>query len=92
MPSLYGLYHRVAAMRNIENEYLEIHFIYLYGDASCYKLYVYLGFKLGPRWEQAGAIFSKYTNFLLIPIGLIVIWFIMKAQKQKQGQTLKVNP
>ncbi len=48
------------------------------------SVYVYLGFKLGPRWEQAGAIFSQYANFLLIPIALIVIWFIMKTRKQKQ--------
>lgn len=55
------------------------------------SVYVYLGFKLGPSWEQAGAIFSQYANFLLIPIALIVIWFIMKTRKQKQREKIKVN-
>ncbi|SNT50185.1 membrane protein DedA, SNARE-associated domain [Bacillus sp. OK838] len=52
------------------------------------SIYVYLGYKLGPKWEQAGAIFSQYANFLLIPIAVIVIWFIMKTQNQKQRQKL----
>ncbi|MFJ8257479.1 DedA family protein [Peribacillus asahii] len=46
--------------------------------------YVYLGYKLGPRWEQAGEIFSQYANYLLIPIFLFVVWLIVKARKNKQ--------
>lgn len=46
-------------------------------------IYVYLGYKLGPRWEQAGVIFSQYANLLLIPIVIIVIWLFLKAKKQK---------
>ena len=49
-------------------------------------IYVYLGYKLGPQWEQAGAIFAQYANFLLIPIVLIVIWFFLKAKKRKVKQ------
>lgn len=49
-------------------------------------IYVYLGYKLGPQWEQAGAIFAQYANFLLIPIVLIVIWFFLKAKKRKAKQ------
>ncbi|MFJ7831432.1 DedA family protein [Peribacillus sp. NPDC097197] len=45
-------------------------------------IYVYLGYKLGPQWEQAGAIFAQYANFLLIPIVLIVIWLFFKAKKK----------
>lgn len=46
-------------------------------------IYVYLGYKLGPQWEQAGVIFSQYANLLLIPIVIIVIWIFLKAKKQK---------
>lgn len=49
-------------------------------------IYVYLGYKLGPQWEQAGAIFAQYANFLLIPIVLIVIWLFLKARKRKAKQ------
>ncbi|MFJ7848647.1 DedA family protein [Peribacillus sp. NPDC097206] len=49
-------------------------------------IYVYLGYKLGPQWEQAGAIFAQYANFLLIPIVLIVIWLFFKAKKRKAKQ------
>ncbi|MFJ7638926.1 DedA family protein [Peribacillus sp. NPDC097264] len=49
-------------------------------------IYVYLGYKLGPQWEQAGAIFAQYANFLLIPIVLIVIWLFFKAKKRKTNQ------
>ncbi|MFJ7745512.1 DedA family protein [Peribacillus sp. NPDC097295] len=49
-------------------------------------IYVYLGYKLGPQWEQAGAIFAQYANFLLIPIVLIVIWLFLKAKKRKAKQ------
>ena len=49
-------------------------------------IYVYLGYKLGPQWEQAGAIFAQYANFLLIPIALIVIWLFFKAKKRKTNQ------
>ncbi|MGE7604104.1 DedA family protein [Peribacillus sp. NPDC097675] len=49
-------------------------------------IYVYLGYKLGPQWEQAGAIFAQYANFLLIPIVLIVIWLFLKAKKSKAKQ------
>lgn len=46
-------------------------------------IYVYLGYKLGPQWEQAGVIFSQYANLLLIPIVIIIIWIFLKAKKQK---------
>ena len=49
-------------------------------------IYVYLGYKLGPQWEQAGAIFAQYANFLLIPLVLIVIWLLLKARKRKAKQ------
>ena len=47
-------------------------------------VYVYLGYKLGPKWEEAGTLFSEYANFLMIPIVLVVIWFIVRTWKQKQ--------
>ncbi|WP_110928929.1 DedA family protein [Bacillus massiliglaciei] len=48
------------------------------------SIYVYLGYKLGPKWEQAGAIFSQYANYLLIPIALIVIWVVLKARRDRK--------
>ncbi|MFJ7975902.1 DedA family protein [Peribacillus sp. JNUCC 23] len=47
------------------------------------SVYVYLGYKLGPQWEKAGAIFGQYANLLLIPIAIIIIWMIVKARKSK---------
>jgi len=44
-------------------------------------IYVYLGYRLGPQWENAGEIFSQYANYLLIPIVLIIIWMVVKRRK-----------
>jgi len=48
-------------------------------------LYVYLGYKLGPKWEDVGPIVSQYMQ----PIGIglliiIVVFFIFKYVKKKQ--------
>ncbi|WP_210611314.1 DedA family protein [Priestia flexa] len=48
-------------------------------------LYVYLGYKLGPKWEDVGPIVSQYMQ----PIGIglliiIVVFFIFKYMKKKQ--------
>ena len=45
-------------------------------------VYVYLGFKLGPQWTQAGEIFSQYANFLLVPIIAIIVLMIVKKRKR----------
>jgi len=44
-------------------------------------IYVYLGYRLGPQWENAGEIFSQYANYLLIPIVLLIIWMVVKRRK-----------
>jgi membrane protein DedA with SNARE-associated domain len=45
------------------------------------SVYVYLGYVLGPQWEQAGEIFGQYANYLLIPITVLIIWMFVKRRK-----------
>jgi membrane protein DedA with SNARE-associated domain len=49
------------------------------------SVYVYLGYSLGPQWENAGELFGKYANYLLIPIMLLIMWIIVKRRKLKYG-------
>jgi membrane protein DedA with SNARE-associated domain len=45
-------------------------------------IYVYLGYILGPQWENAGEIFSNYANYLLFPTALFIILMILKRRKR----------
>lgn len=45
-------------------------------------VYIYLGFKLGTQWTQAGEIFSQYANLLLVPIAAIIVLMIVKRRKR----------
>lgn len=47
--------------------------------------YVYVGYKLGPQWEQAGVIVAQYANFMLIPIAIIVLWMFLKYRRNKRN-------
>lgn len=46
-------------------------------------VYVYLGYRLGPKWEDAGGIFAEYANYLIIPIVLIVVFMFVRHRRNK---------
>lgn len=51
-------------------------------------VYVYLGFKLGPQWEKAGAIFAQYANYILIPVAIFLVWFIYTRIRRPKVKNL----
>lgn len=50
-------------------------------------VYVYLGYRLGPRWNLAGEIMGQYANYIIIPIALIVILMFVRRRKLKTSVT-----
>ncbi|KOO50464.1 DedA family protein [Priestia koreensis] len=52
--------------------------------------YVYLGYKLGPHWEDVGKIMDRYTLPIVIGIIiLIVIYILIKRKKRKSRYSVK---
>ncbi|TYR79066.1 DedA family protein [Priestia megaterium] len=51
-------------------------------------IYVYLGYKLGPKWEEVGSIVSQYMQPIGIGLLLIVIIFFLFKYAKKKKQTI----